>query len=71
MLEITFRKLRGQMKLKRYNASNLSQDAGVSRSHISDIVNDKSMPTIEILCRLARPLECKPEDLYDYKWVMP
>ena len=45
----------------------LAYMSGVSKSQISAIENEKSIPTILVLCQLAAALHVKPEELYEYK----
>ncbi len=60
-----------QIKLKTVRESKgmsirqLSYLSGVSKSQISDIENENSMPTIAILCQLAEALHVRPDELYD------
>lgn len=42
----------------------LSRRADVSHSYISELENNLKSPTIDIICQLAKALECEPEDLY-------
>ncbi len=44
----------------------LSYISGVSHGYISELENNFKSPSIDILCKLARALKCKPEDLYIY-----
>lgn len=48
-----------------YSIEQLARLSGVSSSQISRIENGVSIPTVEIMCRLARALNCKLSDLVD------
>ena len=43
----------------------LSMLSGISRKHIIDIENGKSIPTILTLCKLAKALGVPVEELYE------
>ena len=45
----------------------LSAMTGISKTYLSDIENNKKIPTIYILCSIAVALNVKPEDLYTYE----
>lgn len=49
---------------KNITIKELAELSGVSKSYISEIENNKNMPTIDILCKLAKALEVKVDDLY-------
>lgn len=46
----------------------LSQTSGVALGYLSELENEKNVkknPTIEIVCKLAKALDCEPQDLYE------
>lgn len=45
----------------------LSAMTGISKTYLSDIENNKKIPTIYIVCSIAVALNVKPEDLYTYE----
>lgn len=45
----------------------LAEMTGISKTYISDLENNKNIPTIYILCVLAVALEVKPEELFTYE----
>lgn len=49
---------------KGFSIAELSRRSGISVSHIFYIENCMRTPTITVLCKLARALNVKPEDLY-------
>lgn len=57
------KKIRLERKLTQEELSILS---GVSKSHIGDLERNEKEPTITVLCRLAKALKVKPEELYRY-----
>lgn len=61
MITINIRQIRKQQKLTLKDLAKLS---GVSKSHISAIETGAKMPTIDVVCKLAKALKCKPEDLF-------
>ena len=50
---------------KEMSLRKLSELSGVSKSQISAIENDTSMPTLLVICRLAAALELQPEEYYE------
>jgi len=42
----------------------LSLATDISESYISEIETGKYMPTIEVMCKLAKGLECTVTDLF-------
>ena len=58
------REVREQQKI---SIRQLAEKSGVSKSHISEIENGTSIPTIYTLCLLAVSLNVKPENLYTYQ----
>lgn len=42
----------------------LAKLSGVSSSYISEIENEIKMPTILIICKLAKGLKCSPYELF-------
>jgi transcriptional regulator with XRE-family HTH domain len=49
---------------KRLSVRDLSKMSGVSAGHISYIENGHKMPTIDVLVKIAKALEVRPEELY-------
>ena len=47
----------------------LAELSGVSKSHISEIENGTSVPTVYTLCVLAVALGNRPENLYSYEML--
>lgn len=43
----------------------LSEKSNVSHGYISELEHNTKSPTIDVICKLAKALECKPEDLYE------
>lgn len=64
MIKINVRKIR---KSKGLTLQQLSKLSGVSTMYISEIEREMKMPTIDIICKLAKGLEMKPEDLFNCK----
>ena len=60
-MEIFVREVR---KSKQMTLSELSRRSGVSKAHISYIENKKEIPTIYILCALAKALEVSVCELF-------
>lgn len=46
----------------------LAKLSGVSYGYISELENGKKSPTLDILCKLAKALDCKTEELYKCEW---
>ena len=63
-IHITLKQIR---KEKNISIRQLAYMSGVSKSQISAIENEKSMPTILVLCQLAAALHVSPEALYSYE----
>lgn len=42
----------------------LSRRSGVSYGYISELENELKIPTIDTICKLAKALGCKPEELF-------
>lgn len=55
---LEMRKARGISQLA------LSEKSNVSHGYISELENNLKMPTIETICKLAKALDCKPEELF-------
>ncbi|WP_346355316.1 helix-turn-helix transcriptional regulator [Azotosporobacter soli] len=53
-------------KQKGLTQDGLARRSGVSKSMISAIENEERHPTVPILCGLARALQVRPQDLYEY-----
>ncbi len=63
MIELYIREKRLEKNLTQDKLSELS---GISKSYIGDLERNEKEPTISILCRLAKALEVKVEELYKY-----
>ena len=63
-IHITLKQTREQ---KHISIRQLAYLSGVSKSQISAIENEKSIPTILVLCQLAEALHVRPEELYWYE----
>lgn len=50
-----------------YTRKHIAENLGVSHQQISNWVVGKSYPTTEKAFKLAYMLNCKVDDLYDYK----
>lgn len=48
---------------KNITQKELSIMSGLSKSYISEIERDKYSPTIKVICKLCKALECTPNDL--------
>lgn len=46
----------------------LSAKSGVSRPYISQIESSRSIPRVDIVCRLCKGLDVAPNDLIDEKY---
>lgn len=57
--------LRSIRKQKNLTILQLSEKSKVNNGYISEIENGKKIPTIDVICKLAEALKCKPEDLYE------
>lgn len=64
MAEYYIRKVRKEQNL---TITELSKLSGVSKGYISQIESNWYQPTVEILCKLAKALNCSVEDLYKCK----
>ena len=42
----------------------LAEMSNVSHGYISELENNLKMPTIDIICKLAKALKCRPEELF-------
>ena len=54
---------------KKISLRQLEALSGISKSQISDVENETSIPTIYTLCLLAVALDVQPEELYTYKVI--
>ena len=63
MITITIN-LKEIRKSKGLTTRKLERLSGVSCGYISLIETEQRMPTIDIICKLAKALRCKPEELY-------
>lgn len=61
LLQLFIKQLRKQRGL---TIRELSEESAVSRSYISQLETGQKIPTIDTLCKLAKALKCRPEDLY-------
>ncbi len=52
---------------KNISIRQLAELSGVSKSHISDIENERRMPTIYVLCVLAVAMNVQPAELFSYE----
>jgi transcriptional regulator with XRE-family HTH domain len=43
----------------------LSQKTGVSRSYVSEVETGKYNPSIKMICKFCKALNCTPNDLID------
>lgn len=41
--------------------------AGISKSYVNDIENNRRNPTLNVLCRLSLALDVSPCDLFSFK----
>ena len=48
----------------RINQQDIADKVGINRSYLSAIENGIFMPTMDILIKIARALDCKYTDLY-------
>ncbi|MDP4119649.1 MAG: helix-turn-helix transcriptional regulator [Bacillota bacterium] len=62
-MQINVWKIRTQKGL---SLRELAKRSGVSKTHIDNIESGKTMPTIDIICKIAKALEVDPRELYDY-----
>ncbi|MEG0898346.1 MAG: helix-turn-helix transcriptional regulator [Oscillospiraceae bacterium] len=60
-------KIREKRKECDVSIRDLEKMAGVSRNYISKIENGLSMPSLEVICKIAKALKVPSTDLYDYK----
>ncbi|MGI9951378.1 helix-turn-helix transcriptional regulator [Moorellaceae bacterium AZ2] len=66
-LRILAQRLRDLRKAKRMSAPTLGRKIGLSRSAISRIETLKSAPSLEVLCGLAKALDCTPDFLLGFR----
>lgn len=45
----------------------LAEKSGVARSHIQKIEAGEANPSLEVMCKLAKALNCDINDLFKYK----
>jgi transcriptional regulator with XRE-family HTH domain len=64
-MKVYYDKLRRIRKGKKLTIEELATNSGVSKTTISDIENYQVVPTVETICKLAKALECEPQDLFD------
>jgi transcriptional regulator with XRE-family HTH domain len=58
-------KLKEVRLLHNMTMMDLSKLSGVSKAHISYIEQGRKVPTIDVLCKLAKALNVDSDDLYD------
>ena len=57
----------GEIRAERgISLSKLSEMSGVSDTHINDIENGKYSPTITVICKIAKALDVKLDDLVKF-----
>ena len=56
-------------KEKGISVRELADRTGMSKTYISDVENNHSIPTLYTLCLMAVVLGVKPEVLYTYKVI--
>ena len=67
-MKITIKiKLKEVRQKKNITIRQLAVMSGISKSQIADIENEKSIPTLYSLCKLAVALHVAPEKLYEYE----
>lgn len=59
-------RLADMMVDKGFDQTHLSEVSGVSQQSISNYIHKKSLPTIYVLDKLARALDCSVSDLIDF-----
>ncbi len=64
MIELYIKEKRLEKNLTQKQLSELS---GVSESYIGDLERNEKEPTISILCKIAKALDVKTEELYKYE----
>lgn len=58
--------LLGQIRYDRHiTLLQLSMRSGVSKTHIREVENGQSVPTINVLCAIARALQVPVTDLFE------
>lgn len=62
MVKILLKKVRWK---KDWTITKVSVMSGVSATHINYIENGKRMPTIEVLCKIARGMQVPVTDLFE------
>lgn len=45
----------------------LAERAGISKSHVQRIEAGETVPTLEVMCRIAKALDVPITDLFSYK----
>jgi transcriptional regulator with XRE-family HTH domain len=58
-------KLQEVRKMKGITIRQLQAKSGISRGLISEIERNLTFPNLTTICKLAKALDCNPEDLYD------
>lgn len=61
MVKIHLKEIR---KSKNMSQRTLSRKSGVSDSYISEIETGIKIPSVDIICKLARALKCKPCEIF-------
>ena len=55
-------------KKKNISLSNLARKSGISVSHLSDVENNRKVPSILVMVLVAKALEVPITELYKVKW---
>lgn len=63
MIELYIKEKRIEKRLTQKQLSKLSK---VSESYIGDLERNEKEPSISVLCKIAKALEVKVEELYKY-----
>ena len=65
--QIVARNLRILRKQKGLSQEELAFQAGINRNYVGQIEREEKSPTVDILEKLAKALEIKPEDFFGQK----
>lgn len=63
MSEKFIENLKRLMQNKKINQAQLAENVGVSQSFISYMMHGYKKPSVELLCRIARELDCTTDEL--------
>ena len=66
MVIIKIRKLRCDRGM---TIRQLAELASISKSHLSRIENNESMPSVDVLCDIAHALGVNPSETYEYHFT--